>query len=55
MGSLLQVGEKINSVLGKSYRAIFKTYKVYLSTEGYVKVYPFQLVPIAANSPTRAQ
>jgi hypothetical protein len=55
MASLLQVGEKISSVLGKSYRAIFKPYKVYLSTEGYVKIYPFQLVPIAGNSLTRAQ
>ena len=55
MGSLLHVGEKINSILGKSYRALFKTYKIYLSTEGYVKLYPFQLVGIANNSLIRTQ
>lgn len=53
MGNLLQVGEKINSTLGKSYKGLFKAYKVYLSTEGYIKLYPFQL--IGAQSITRFQ
>lgn len=55
MGSLLQVGEKVNNILGKSYKGLFKTYKVYLSTEGYIKLYPFQLVGIAGNSLIRIQ
>jgi hypothetical protein len=50
MGSLLQVGGKINNILGKSYKGLFKAYKVYLSTEGYIKIYPFQLVGIAGNN-----
>ncbi len=50
MDSLLKVGDKLNNILGKSYKGLFKPYKVYLSTEGYVKMYPFQLVGIAGNS-----
>lgn len=55
MTSLLQVGEKLNNILGKSYKGLFKPYKVYLSTEGYIKIYPFQLVGIGGNSLLRIQ
>lgn len=49
------MGEKVNNILGKSYKGLFKTYKVYLSTEGYIKIYPFQLVGIAGNTLIRIQ
>jgi hypothetical protein len=55
MGNLLEVGQKLNSILGKSYKDLFKLYKVYLSTEGYIKLYPFQLMPIATTNLTRLQ
>jgi hypothetical protein len=55
MINLLQVGEKLNNILGKTYKGLFKVYKVYLSTEGYVKLYPFQLMAIAGPNLIRFQ
>lgn len=55
MLNLLQVGEKITNTLGKTYKGLFKAYKVYLSTEGYIKLYPFQLMGIGMQTITRLQ
>ena len=49
MGNLLTVGDKITSVMGPGYRGLFRASNIFLSFEGYIKVYPFTLVPI--NSP----
>ena len=46
MGNLLTVGDKVVSVMGPGYRGLFKAHNIFLSTEGYVKVYPFTLNPI---------
>lgn len=45
MSSLLGVGSKIAAILGKGFKGIFKTFRVYLSTEGYIRMYPFHLRP----------
>lgn len=50
MSSLIGVGSKITVILGKGFKGIFKTYKIYLSTEGYIRMYPFHLRP--SSSPT---
>ena len=55
MGNLLQVGEKLNNILGKNYKGLFKLYKVYLSTEGYIKIYPFQLFGIGGIHQVKLQ
>lgn len=52
MTSLIGVGSKINQFLGKEYIGIFRSYKIYLSTEGYIKVYPVELLTIGKIKPS---
>jgi hypothetical protein len=55
MSSLLGVGNKIATILGKGFKGIYKAHKIYLSTEGYIRIYPFHLRPAAGPILTSPQ
>lgn len=40
---LTSVLSRFNKVCGDHYKGVFQSDKVYLSTEGYIKMYPFHL------------
>lgn len=44
MMSLVEVGYRVAQVLDKNYLGLFRTDKIYLSTDGYIKIYPLRLV-----------
>jgi len=43
MMALIDVGARVSKVLDKPYYGFFKTEKIYLSTDGFIKIYPFRL------------
>lgn len=43
MMSLIEVGSRVAQALDKNYFGLFRTDKIYLSTEGFIKIYPFRL------------
>lgn len=45
---LVSAGVKFKDAGGKQYFGVFKCDKVYLTTEGYIKIYPFHLPSINA-------
>lgn len=46
---LLKAGDKFKDLGGKHYLGIFKCDKIYLSTDGRIKIYPFHLASINNN------
>jgi len=44
MMSLIEVAIRVSQVLDRNYLGLFRTDKIYLSTEGFIKIYPFRLV-----------
>ena len=41
--SLVDVGSKINQIKNIPYLGLFRANKIYLSTEGFIKIYPFKI------------
>ncbi len=48
--SLVDVASKVSTVLERHFIGLFRANKVYLSTEGYIKIYPFRLMAQSTNS-----
>lgn len=40
---LIDVGCRVAQALDKPYHGLFRTDRIYLSTDGFIKVYPFRL------------
>lgn len=40
---LADVGCRMGQVLDKPYVGLFRTDRIYLSTDGFIKIYPFRL------------
>ena len=43
MMSLIEVALRVSQILDRNYLGLFRTDKIYLSTDGYIKIYPFRL------------
>lgn len=48
--SLIEVGALMAANTKRLYLGVFKTNRIYLSTEGFIKIYPFRVHTLATMS-----
>lgn len=46
---LVEVGNKVSALTGNTYLGMFQSHRLFFSTEGFLKVYPFKLLPHPIN------